>query len=648
MRSLDQERRLDRLGVRRRANLRFEQLEDRCLFAIAITLTGTQVAFVGDESGYQIELSVDEAGRLQHNVVDESLNSSVDLDATQAGDQTLMASEATLISIDLAAAGGGASITGIDSGHLLFVGGSLRFDWQAFSRASTTTFIENGFTRVSGSSSLTASVSGPTELGLVYGDGADTIQASAFTAGAINATTHGGDDTVIGTDQNDVIFAGAGNDFLDGRGGDDSLSGDEQFVSAGNDIIYAGAGDDFLYGGLGDDQLYGGDGVDNALEELATGTFVASTRRLNVDGFVVRDHGIESFSVNGSQGDDFIDVALVVGSCVIYGLAGDDIIIGSNQADWLDGGEGNDSISGRDGNDEVYGGLGDDVIQGGDGDDWLFGNEGNDDLSGNAGRDTVRGGEADDRLEGNAGDDDLDGEAGSDTVLGGAGNDVLSEDPDPTGLGDSLHGGDGDDLLQVFGGVNTLRGDGGNDTIDAGLYGIDDIHGGSGNDTIAASLSDTFAGGAGVDTLAITSGLLNARITNNSITLDGVTRSRAGIEDFSLFANNSAVFDAGGYTAGSVAFRGSAADDVLIGSENADFLLGGGGRDSLYGNGGKDVLRADIDDATVLGGAGIDDFGFYYLNDPESLTRAQILDVLLSRGIIHDIANNEPLAALIS
>jgi len=50
----------------------------------------------------------------------------------------------------------------------------------------------------------------------------------------------------------------------------------------------------------------------------------------------------------------------------------------------------------------------------------------------------------------------------------------------------------------------------------------------------------------------------------------------------------------------------------------------------------------------VLGGAGTDTFGFYYFNDPTSLTRQQILDLLFELGIMHDIANNETLEALIS
>ncbi|MBC7853239.1 MAG: hypothetical protein IAF94_07375 [Pirellulaceae bacterium] len=652
-----------------RARLGFERLEDRSLLAVDVMLTGTQVAFSDDGSEpYPLSVSVNAAGQLQYNlrtIVDGALESeidSVDLDTTQPGEQTLLAADATLITIELAGGNGG-MITGIRSGAVSFTGATLLLDWQSFEADSITTFTAGGLTRTSGGFNLSATISGVQELMLIYGDGADTVLASAFAA-AINVTTNGGDDVVIGTNQSDSIFTGTGNDYLDGRQGDDSLSADEPFI-AGNDIIYGRGGDDFLYCGLGDDEIHGGSGFDTAAEELADGTFIVRGQRLNVDGFITRDHDLESFYVSGSEGDDLIDASQADGRCFLFGAGGDDTIIGSSQDDSLEGGEGDDSLTGRGGDDQIFGGNGNDTVDAGAGNDWVIGGTGNDNLSAGSGQDYVRGGDDDesvieggdddDHLDGGAGDDDLDGEAGSDTVLGGAGNDYLSEDPDPTGLGDTLDGGNGDDLLEIYGGANTLRGGGGDDQIMAGDYGLDDIQGGGGNDFIRASLTDTVAGGAGTDTLSLATSLVSARITNSVVTLDGVARPRAGIENFTLVAYNTGplgvVFDAGGYTAGSVSFSGSNAYDILIGSENADFLFGFGGPDELYGKGGDDVLRADTEDAIVMGGAGTDDFGFYYLFElglPPSPTRQQILDLLFSLGIEHDIASDELLTALIS
>lgn len=59
-----------------------------------------------------------------------------------------------------------------------------------------------------------------------------------------NVRTGQGDDTVIGNDEDNVIFAGEGNDRIDGRGGDDTLQG-----GRGRDTMEGGAGaDTFIVG----------------------------------------------------------------------------------------------------------------------------------------------------------------------------------------------------------------------------------------------------------------------------------------------------------------------------------------------------------------------------------------------------------------
>ena len=58
---------------------------------------------------------------------------------------------------------------------------------------------------------------------------------------------------IIGTDDDDYIYGGAGKDTLNGGKGNDSLEG-----GAGNDKLYGGTGKDTLWGGAGDDQLTGG------------------------------------------------------------------------------------------------------------------------------------------------------------------------------------------------------------------------------------------------------------------------------------------------------------------------------------------------------------------------------------------------------
>ncbi|MBM3273232.1 hypothetical protein FJY94_08355, partial [Candidatus Kaiserbacteria bacterium] len=69
------------------------------------------------------------------------------------------------------------------------------------------------------------------------------------------------------------------------------------------------------------------------------------------------------------------------------GDAGNDSLIGGDDADTLDGGAGNDTLDGGTGNDSLIGGLGDDVLSAGDGNDTLRGGDGADILTGGAGSD---------------------------------------------------------------------------------------------------------------------------------------------------------------------------------------------------------------------------------------------------------------------
>jgi hypothetical protein len=76
----------------------------------------------------------------------------------------------------------------------------------------------------------------------------------------------GGDDTVYGSPQADLIIGGTGEDFLQGNEGDDTLYGwtedDWLFGGRGNDTLAGGDGNDGLLGGRGDDTIDGGAGND--------------------------------------------------------------------------------------------------------------------------------------------------------------------------------------------------------------------------------------------------------------------------------------------------------------------------------------------------------------------------------------------------
>lgn len=126
------------------------------------------------------------------------------------------------------------------------------------------------------------------------------------------------------------------------------------------------------------------------------------------------------------------------------------LLIGSNQDDELNGGDGSDLLIAGGGDDTLDGGDGNDLLIAGSGDDTLDGGDGNDLLIAGSGDDTLDGGSGDDALIAGSGDDTLDGGSGSDFVLGGSGDDffnyTLGENVDST----DYYGGDGGfDTLQL-------------------------------------------------------------------------------------------------------------------------------------------------------------------------------------------------------
>ncbi|WP_413160459.1 calcium-binding protein [Capilliphycus salinus ALCB114379] len=127
-------------------------------------------------------------------------------------------------------------------------------------------------------------------------------------------------------------------------------------------------------------------------------------------------------------------------------------IVGTDDAETLEGDGENNSIDALGGDDLVAGGLGDDTVFGGSGDDVLRGdanrrsaggsNGGDDVISGGAGNDRIGGKGGNDLLSGDSGDDEIFGDDGDDTIMGVTGNDTLT--------GDDFSGGSGSDVF-VFG-----------------------------------------------------------------------------------------------------------------------------------------------------------------------------------------------------
>ncbi|TIH08376.1 calcium-binding protein [Pseudomonas leptonychotis] len=247
-----------------------------------------------------------------------------------------------------------------------------------------------------------------------FGLAVPTAPAAAFDS-AVQGTS-GNDAALNGTAQRDLLQGFNGNDQLSGAAGNDRLEGGN-----GNDTLNGGAGNDTLVGGRGDD-IYvfaaggGQDVIDNigggfdtlrfdgiAFNQVSSGLMKSGNDLvLKVSGgsdqvtlknwFLGGDHVVDVISF--ASGDQLTSAQLfgafgltnpdAAGSpnyqgvpdersfgTILAGQAGDQNIIGSSDADLIDGGAGNDKLRGGKGNDYLLGGDGSDTyyFAAGDGQD---------------------------------------------------------------------------------------------------------------------------------------------------------------------------------------------------------------------------------------------------------------------------------------
>ncbi len=193
---------------------------------------------------------------------------------------------------------------------------------------------------------------------------------------------------------------GANSERARGSGGDDTIVG-----SLEDNVLEGGDGDDVISGGGGDDQMDGGNGFDTLTSSGSDDGITCD------DGQPQAGEGDSATSFEGCQGGSGNDVIYGTsgndtlfgggGDDQIYGLNGDDTIDGGDGNDFIDGGNGNDTLSGGAGNDEIHGGTnGGDMLSGGPGDDQLFGGNGPDNLDGQDDNDNLDGGEGPDSCTG--------------------------------------------------------------------------------------------------------------------------------------------------------------------------------------------------------------------------------------------------------
>ena len=171
-------------------------------------------------------------------------------------------------------------------------------------------------------------------------------------------------------------------------GGDDSITGSQY-----NDVLDGFGGHDYILGGNGADTIIGADGNDHLYGQSSTG---------GLDGADSITGGNGSDYLQGNAGNDTLDGG--TGSDRINGGADDDLISGGIGADTVNGNRGNDTIDGGDGNDFLRGGRDNDSVSGGTGDDQLLGDLGNDTVTGGTGFDLLTGGDGSDLFKFASGD----------------------------------------------------------------------------------------------------------------------------------------------------------------------------------------------------------------------------------------------------
>jgi Ca2+-binding RTX toxin-like protein len=283
----------------------------------------------------------------------------------------------------------------------------------------------------------------------------------------------------------DTIYAGDGNNYITTGNGDNFVS-----VGDGNNQIIGGAGDNNILAGDGNNQIFA-----DFTANLPTNTSQDYVEVGDGNNYVQVGQGSSSIvvgtgndTVNGGDGDDYVEVR------------------GGDGTDFIDVGEGDNTVLGGDGNSSIQGGGGDNYVEAGDGANTIVFTDGDNTIFTGDGNDTVQVGIGANYMEVGDGDVSINGGlaggGGDDTVFAGDGNDTIN-------LGDGnnyVEVGDGDDLVTVGGGNNTVWLGEGTDAVKAG-DGNNEIHAGDGDDIVfAGNGENTLFGGGGDDTLIAGSG----------------------------------------------------------------------------------------------------------------------------------------------
>lgn len=331
-------------------------------------------------------------------------------------------------------------------------------------------------------------------------------------------------------------------------------------------------------------------------------------------------NGSVAVVANLGAGNDAINLSAVdLNNSTLNGEAGDDIIVGSDNADTISGGDGNDRITGFRGGDTVNGDAGNDVMiwNNGDGTDSNTGGGGVDETQVNASQVTdgmtvkaAPNGFRFDRITAvTFGIDIIDVDRLA--INGFGGNDTLVTDPGVT-LPMTIDGGSGDDAITTGDGADVVSGGDGNDTLNGagggdrliGDRGGDTFNAGEGDDTTVwnnGDGSDVMNGENGVDRVEVNLSAAdevstfkpeNGRVRYDRLTQVPFNLSIATAEFFELNAlGGNDTLTASPGTGLPLVVDAGAGDDVL----NVRDAIPG----HFFGGSGIDTATIDANDTTV-------------------------------------------------
>ncbi|HIF26242.1 MAG TPA: tandem-95 repeat protein [Micavibrio sp.] len=238
-----------------------------------------------------------------------------------------------------------------------------------------------------------------------------------------------GDDILVGTSEDDVMRGFEGQDILISNGGYDTMYGGEgydsyyltvdgeAYIEDGTSLnrIYLDGVDfspdtnePFAFEFGGQIEIYATDFSDFPIAVISGSPDFGAVVFNNTTTLMIQDllDGNYFNAITVSDSSDFVSVNQ---GTPIDLLGGNDDFYGSEDADYVDGGDGSDYLSANGGDDLIKGGDGNDYLYGGSGDDFLQGGLDNDNLYGGSGNDTYAYaiGDGSDTIEETSGEDTL-------------------------------------------------------------------------------------------------------------------------------------------------------------------------------------------------------------------------------------------------